>query len=39
MLNTEMVAIALDIPLIPPNPAEFQLITQTEAAKIVRIVS
>ena len=39
MLNTEMVARALDIPLTPPNPAEFQPITQTEATKMVRIVS
>ena len=29
MLNSEMVARALDIPFTPPNPAEFQLITRT----------
>ena len=39
MLNIEMVARALDIPLTPPNPAEFQPITQTEATKMVQIVS
>ena len=39
MLNSEMVARALDIPFTPPNPAEFQPITQTEATKMVRIVS
>ena len=39
MLNTEMVARALDIPLKPPSPVEFQPITQTEAAEMVRIVS
>ena len=30
-----MVARALDIPLTPPNLAEFQPITQTEATKMV----
>ncbi|KAL6324956.1 hypothetical protein AAG906_019864 [Vitis piasezkii] len=30
---------ALDIPLTPPNPAEFQPITQTEAAEMGQIVS
>ncbi|RVW77778.1 hypothetical protein CK203_063784 [Vitis vinifera] len=39
MLNSEMVARALDIPFTPPNPAEFQPITRTEAAEMVRIVS
>ena len=39
MLNTKMVARALDIPLTPPNPIEFQPITQTEIAKMVQIVS
>ena len=39
MLNTEMVARALDIPLTPPNLAEFQPITQIEAAEMVRIIS
>ncbi|RVW61982.1 hypothetical protein CK203_063921 [Vitis vinifera] len=39
MLNSEMVARALDIPFTPPNPAEFQPITQIEAAEMVRIVS
>ena len=39
MMNAEMVTRALDIPLIPPNPAAFQPITQTEAAEMVRIVS
>ena len=34
-----MVARALDIPLTPPNLAEFQPITQTKATKMVRIVS
>ena len=35
MLNAEMVARALDIPLTPPNLAEFQHITQIKAAKMV----
>ncbi|RVW24218.1 hypothetical protein CK203_091415 [Vitis vinifera] len=35
MLNTKMVARALDIPLTPPNPTEFQPITQTEDAEMV----
>ena len=35
MLNTEMVARAMDIPLTPPNPIEFQPITQIETAKMV----
>ncbi|RVW80011.1 hypothetical protein CK203_055841 [Vitis vinifera] len=39
MLNSEMVARALDIPFTPPNPAEFQPITRIEAAEMVRIVS
>ena len=39
MLNIEMVARALDIPLTPPNLAEFQPITQTEAVEMVRIIS
>ena len=39
MLNAEMVARALDIPLTPPNPAKFQPITQIEAVEMVRIVS
>ena len=39
MLNSEMVARALDIPLTPPNPAKFQPITQIEAVEMVRIVS
>ncbi|RVW13692.1 hypothetical protein CK203_093999 [Vitis vinifera] len=34
MLNSEMVARALDIPFIPPNPAEFQPITRIEAAEM-----
>ena len=34
-----MVARAMDIPLTPPNPVEFQPITQTEIAKMVQIVS
>ncbi|RVW72102.1 hypothetical protein CK203_054761 [Vitis vinifera] len=33
MLNTKMVARSLDIPLTPPNPIEFQPITQTEATE------
>ena len=33
MLNTKMVVRALDIPLTPPNPIEFQPITQTEATE------
>ena len=39
MLNSEMVARALDIPFTPPNPAEFQPITQIEVAEMVQIVS
>ncbi|KAJ9672772.1 hypothetical protein PVL29_002630 [Vitis rotundifolia] len=39
MLNSEMVARALDIPFTPPNPTEFQPITRSEAAEMVRIVS
>ena len=35
MLNSKMVARALDILLTPPNPAEFQPITQTETAEMV----
>ena len=35
MLNSEMVLGALDIPLTPPNPTEFQPITQTEDAEMV----
>ena len=39
ILNSEMVARALNIPFTPPNPAEFQPITRIEAAEMVRIVS
>ena len=39
MMNSKMVARALDIPFTPPNPTEFQPITQTEAVEMVRIVS
>ena len=39
MLNSKMVAGALDIPLTSPNPAEIQLFTQTKAAEMGRIVS
>ena len=39
MLNIEMVVRALDIPLTPPNPTEFQPITQTEAVEMVQIIS
>ena len=39
MLNFEMVARAFDIPFTPPNPAEFQPITQIEVAEMVWIVS
>ena len=39
MLNSEMVARALDIPFTPPNSAEFQPITQIEAVEMVQIVS
>ncbi|KAL6336219.1 hypothetical protein AAG906_011101 [Vitis piasezkii] len=35
MLNTEMVARALNIHLTPPNPTEFQPITQNKTAKMV----
>ena len=35
ILNSEMVARALEIPLTPPNLAEFQHITQIKAAKMV----
>ncbi|RVW98141.1 hypothetical protein CK203_031955 [Vitis vinifera] len=34
MLNFEMVARAFDIPFTPPNPAEFQPITQIEVAEM-----
>ena len=39
MLNVEMAAKALDIPLTPPNPVEFQPITQAEVVEMVRVVS
>ena len=39
MLNSEMVARALDIPLTPPNPIQFQPITQIEAVEMVQLVS
>ncbi|RVW53752.1 hypothetical protein CK203_068970 [Vitis vinifera] len=39
MLNSEMVARALDIPFTPPNLAEFQPITRIESAEMVQIVS
>ncbi|KAL6326026.1 hypothetical protein AAG906_038518 [Vitis piasezkii] len=39
MSNVEMVARTLDIPLTPPNPVEFQPITQAEVAEMVRVVS
>ena len=39
MSNAEMIARALDIPLTPPNPVEFQPITQVEVTKMVQLVS
>ena len=35
MLNTKMVARALNIHLTPPNPTEFQPITQNKTTKMV----
>ena len=35
MLNVEMVAKALDIPLTPPNLVKFQPITQAKVAEMV----
>ena len=39
MMNVEMVARTLDIPLTLPNPVEFQPITQVEVAEMVRVVT
>ena len=39
MSNAEMIARALDIPLTPPNPIEFQPITQVEITEMVQLVS
>ena len=39
MSNAEMIARALDIPLTPPNPVEFQPITQVEVTEMVQLVS
>ena len=39
MLNVEMVAKALDIPLTPPNLVKFQPITQAKVAEMVWVVS
>ena len=39
MSNAEMIVRALDIPLTPPNPVEFQPITQVEVTKMVQLVS
>lgn len=39
MLNAEIVAKALNIPLTPPNPVEFQPITQVKVVEMVQVVS
>lgn len=39
MLNVEMVAKALDIPIAPPNLVDFQPPTRADAAEMVRIIS
>ena len=39
MSNAEMIARALDIPLTPPNPIEFQPITQVEVTEMVQRIS
>ena len=39
MSNAEMIVRALDIPLTPPNPIEFQPITQVEVTEMVQRIS
>lgn len=38
MLNAKIVAKALNIPLTPPNPIEFQPITQVKVVEMVQVV-